>query len=185
MSTAESSADQQSRGAAEPDAAPTIFRTPFADAVLPLRRHAPHDEQIVSFHALPWSQGRSLADADPIGERYQLLFGAAYLQPEVAYSGGVPDSYFRPTASLDLAQQLASEFFGADYTFFVGRGTTIANQVAFESLVVAGQRVLEAWSAINTFHPALRPLTALDAARRLARPAHRSHCWSPTRHTSR
>jgi hypothetical protein len=172
----------------------------------------------------------------------------------------VLDSYFQPSASLDLAQHLAAEAFRADYTFFITCGTSIANQDAFGALAGTGKRILvdrtahqsihiaagqssasvdyapaaeglspagqplpdivqllemvaaaadagtpyntivlaacsydgvlynlhrimseclalspataflvdEAWSAINTFHPGLRPLTALDAAHRIA-----------------
>jgi Orn/Lys/Arg decarboxylase, major domain len=67
----------------------------------------------MSFHALPWGQGRSLAGAGPIGEKYRQLFGEAFLDTEVTYSAGVLDSYFQPSASLDLAQHLAAEAFRA------------------------------------------------------------------------
>ena len=236
------------------------IQTPFADEVLRLRRTRPLGEPIVSFHALPWGQGRSLASAGPIGEKYRQLFGEAFLDTEVTYSAGVLDSYFQPSASLDLAQHLAAEAFRADYTFFLTCGTSIANQVAFDALAGTGKRILldrtahqsihiaagqssasvdyapaadglspagqplpdivrllemvaaaadagtpydtivlaacsydgvlynlhrimseclavspataflvdEAWSAISTFHPGLRPLTALDAAHRIA-----------------
>jgi arginine/lysine/ornithine decarboxylase len=235
------------------------IRTPFADEVLRLRRTASGGEPIVSFHALPWGQGRSLVGGGAIGAKYRQLFGAAFLDTEVTYSAGVLDSYFHPTASLDLAQHLAAEAFRADYTFFITCGTSIANQVAFDALADTNRRILvdrtahqsihiaagqssaavdyapaeqsslagqplldiarllkmvaaaaqsgtpydtivlaacsydgvlynlhriiseclalspttaflidEAWSAINTFHPDLRPLTALDAAHRIA-----------------
>jgi hypothetical protein len=82
------------------------IQAPFADEVLRLRRTRPFSEPIVSFHALPWGQGRSLAGAGPIGEKYRQLFGEAFLDTEVTYSAGVLDSYFQPSASLDLAQHL-------------------------------------------------------------------------------
>ena len=47
------------------------IQTPFADEVLRLRRTRPLSEPIVSFHALPWGQGRCLAGAGPIGEKYR------------------------------------------------------------------------------------------------------------------
>jgi arginine/lysine/ornithine decarboxylase len=121
---------------------PSPANTPFADAVLRLRRSADHGERIVSFHALPWSQGRSLVDSGRIGEKYRLIFGDEYLASEVAYSGAALDSFFRPTASLEVAQQLAAEAFGADHTFFVTCGTTVANSVAFDALAEPGKRVL-------------------------------------------
>lgn len=116
--------------------------TPFADAVLRLRRNANQGEQIVSFHALPWSQGRSLVDSGHLGEKYRMIFGDEYLASEIAYSGAALDSFFRPTASLEVAQQLAAEAFGADHTFFVTCGTTVANAVAFDALTEPGKRVL-------------------------------------------
>ena len=131
------------------------FQTPFADAVLRLRRDERHGEQIVSFHALPWSQGRSLSESGRLGEKYRLLFGEAFLAAEVAYSGGALDSYFRPTACLDLAQQLAAEAFRANYTFFVTCGTTVANQVAFDALGGAGRQMLVDRTAHQSIHVAV------------------------------
>jgi arginine/lysine/ornithine decarboxylase len=91
------------------------IRTPFADEVLRLRNTPPGSEPVVSFHALPWGQGRSLVGAGAIGEKYRPLFGDTFLDTEVTYAAGVLDSYFRPAASLDLAQHLAAEAFGADF----------------------------------------------------------------------
>lgn len=129
--------------------------TPFADAVLALGKDERHGEQIVSFHALPWSQGRSFADSGLLGEKYRLLFGPEFLASEVSYSSGALDSYVRPTASLDLAQQLAADAFGANYTFFVTCGTTIANQVAFEALAGTQRRVLVDRTAHQSLHVAV------------------------------
>jgi hypothetical protein len=112
------------------------IRTPFADEVLRLSGMPSGREPIVSFHSLPWGQGRSLVGAGSIGEKYEQLFGEAFLDTEVTYSAGVLDSYFQPNASLDLAQHLAAEAFRADYTFFITCGTSIANQVAFDALEV-------------------------------------------------
>jgi arginine/lysine/ornithine decarboxylase len=119
----------------------SYVQTPFADEVLRLRRDGRLEEPIVSFHALPWSQGRSLVGAGQIGEKYRLLFGEAFLKTEVTYSSGVLDSYFHPTASLYLAPHLAAEAFRADYTFFLTCGTSIANQVAFDALAGQDKRV--------------------------------------------
>jgi arginine/lysine/ornithine decarboxylase len=128
------------------------IQAPFADEVLRLRRTRPFSEPIVSFHALPWGQGRSLAGAGPIGEKYRKLFGEAFLDTEVTYSAGVLDSYFQPSASLDLAQHLAAEAFRADYTFFITCGTSIANQVAFGALAGTGKRILVDRTAHQSIH---------------------------------
>ena len=116
------------------------IQTPFADEVLRLRRTRPLSAPIVSFHALPWGQGRNRAGAGPIGEKYRQLFGEALR---------------------------------AGYTSFITRGTSIASQVTFDALAgtlspATAFLIDEAWSAISTFHPSLRPLTALDAAHRIA-----------------
>jgi arginine/lysine/ornithine decarboxylase len=136
---------------AGPAALPQPPQTPFADAVLRLRRDGRYDEQIVSFHALPWSQGRSLPRG-PIGDKYEQLFGEAFFATEIAYSGGALDSFFRPTASLDLAQQLAAEAFHADYTFFVTCGTTMSNQIAFDALTQSGGRLMVDRTAHQSLH---------------------------------
>jgi len=64
----------------------------------------------------------------------------------------VLDSYFQPSASLDLAQHLAAEAFRADYTFFLTCGTSIANQVAFDALAGTGKRILVDRTAHQSIH---------------------------------
>jgi arginine/lysine/ornithine decarboxylase len=128
------------------------IRTPFADEVLRLSGMPSGREPIVSFHSLPWGQGRSLVGAGSIGEKYEQLFGEAFLDTEVTYSAGVLDSYFQPNASLDLAQHLAAEAFRADYTFFITCGTSIANQVAFDALAGTNKRILVDRTAHQSIH---------------------------------
>jgi arginine/lysine/ornithine decarboxylase len=137
---------------ASASASVATVRTPFADAVSRLRRQEREDEQIVSFHALPWSQGRSLRDSPVMAEKYRALFGDVFLDAEMTYSGDALDSFFRPTTCLEVAQQLAADAFGADYTFFVTCGTTVANQVAFEALTASAGRVLIDRTAHQSLH---------------------------------
>ena len=70
----------------------------------------------------------------------------------MTYSAGVLDSYFQPSASLDLAQHLAAEAFRADYTFFLTCGTSIANQVAFDALAGTSKRILVDRTAHQSIH---------------------------------
>ena len=131
------------------------IQAPFADEVLRLRRTRPFSEPIVSFHALPWGQGRSLAGAGPIGEKYRQLFGEAFLDTEMTHSAGVLDSYFQPSAGLDLAQHLAAEAFRADYTFFI----------VFGALAGTGERILVDRTAHQSIHmPAGQSSASVDYA---------------------
>jgi hypothetical protein len=82
----------------------------------------------------------------------RVLKEEAFLGTEVTYSAGVLDSYFQPSASLDLAQHLAAEAFRADYTFFLTCGTSIANQVAFDALAGKGKRILVDRTAHQSIH---------------------------------
>lgn len=128
--------------------------TPFADAVLGLGDPREAGEEIVSFHALPLSRGNGLRGDERVLERFRKLLGGGFLDHEVTYSGEVLDSFFRPTASLDHAQHLAAQAFGADRTFFVTCGTTLANQVAFDALCRRGDRVLLDRTAHQSLHVA-------------------------------
>lgn len=144
--------DQQS--GSPPQERPCKITTPFADAVLRLGDPHASSQQIVSFHALPLSRGQGLRGDERVLERYRKLLGSDFLDHEVTYSGEALDSYFRPTAALDHAQHLAAQAFGADRTFFVTCGTTLANQVAFDALCRRGDRVLLDRTAHQSLHVA-------------------------------
>src|SRR5262245_22569217 len=88
------------------------IRAPFADAVLRLKGNGDPETDIVSFHALPWSQGHSLEGGQSlqgsasIRSRYLQLFGNEFLGSEMSYAGFALDSFFRPSGPLDMAQTL-------------------------------------------------------------------------------
>ncbi|MCM3882290.1 hypothetical protein ND747_01295 [Frankia sp. R82] len=86
-----------------------------------------------SLHALPVSGGRSIEDSE-LRSKYRDIFGDAYLAADGSMSGAVLDSFFRPKSSLARAQRIAAEAFGADSTFFITGGTTLANRVAIDAM---------------------------------------------------
>lgn len=133
-----------------------MSQAPFADAVLRLHGSNRPEADIVSFHALPWANGASLRDADVLRGKYERLFGREFLASEMTYSGAVLDSFFQPTGPLDLAQRMAADAFGSDYTFFLTCGTTVANRIAMDALP---GRILVDRTAHHSIHMAM-PATA-------------------------
>lgn len=75
--------------------------TPFADALLRMAGTG-----IGSLHALPAWQGHSVRHS-PLRDKYDRLFGPAYLASDLSFSSPVLDSFFRPRTCLARAQQLA------------------------------------------------------------------------------
>ncbi|MGL5861967.1 MAG: hypothetical protein ACRCY9_12015 [Phycicoccus sp.] len=143
--------------------------TPFADAVLRLRRRADQVCAPISFHALPWSGGRSLAGTGPLGAKYQTLFGMDFLATDLTLSGVVLDSFLKPTGPLDDAQVLAASAFGADQTFFVTCGTSLSNQIAIDAVATPGGRLLVDRAAHQSLHAAVaRCVSTVDYTPALA-----------------
>lgn len=103
-------------------------QTPFADALLRVTSVG-----MSSLHALPISGGNSIS-CSALHHKYAALFGDSYLNSESSMSGAVLDSFFRPKSSLAKAQRLAAQAFGADSTFFITGGTTLANWIAVSAL---------------------------------------------------
>lgn len=149
--------------------------TPFADAVLRLRGSGSPEVDIVSFHALPWSNGGSLRGTG-IQDKYDRLFGEKFLASEMTYAGPVLDSFFRPSGPLELAQRLAAAAFGSDRTFFITCGTTLANQVALEALDRPGRRILVDRAAHYSLHVAANQAAAeIDYAPHVPAPWDSAH----------
>ncbi|MBN1172474.1 MAG: hypothetical protein JXA67_09900 [Micromonosporaceae bacterium] len=110
--------------------------TPLADAILQLR-----DRDILSMHALPWAQRRSVTGSS-LEEAYDETIGRDFPNTDCVFAGGALDSFFRPEAALDLAQHCAAEAFGADYTFFISCGVALASKVALSTCCEPLSRVL-------------------------------------------
>ncbi|WP_018348384.1 hypothetical protein [Longispora albida] len=127
---------------------------PFADAVLRVQSAGRPAADIVSFHALPWSQGQSVRDSGRLRDKYWQIFGPEFLASEMTYSGEVLDTFFYPSGPLELAEQLAAEAFGSTHTFFGTCGTTLSNQVAVDTWDGAGRRFLVDRTAHHSLHVA-------------------------------
>lgn len=110
--------------------------TPIADTLIQLT-----EREIVSFHALPVSQGRSLTDS-PIRDKYNALFGQEYFKTEVTYSGKVFDSPILPRRIIKESMAMTAKAFGAKSSLYITMGTTMANYIALRSLLKEGDRAL-------------------------------------------
>eukprot|EP00929_Paragymnodinium_shiwhaense_P052603 TRINITY_DN2634_c0_g2_i2.p1 TRINITY_DN2634_c0_g2~~TRINITY_DN2634_c0_g2_i2.p1 ORF type:complete len:1160 (+),score=266.21 TRINITY_DN2634_c0_g2_i2:392-3871(+) len=93
------------------------------------------------FHALPLSRGNSVYNS-----QWMMDFGSFYGQniflAETSATIGGLDSLLDPTGVIKAAQQLAAQTFGAQQTFFATNGTSTANKIVLQSLIVPGDIVL-------------------------------------------
>eukprot|EP00670_Eutreptiella_braarudii_P021915 CAMPEP_0174351916 /NCGR_PEP_ID=MMETSP0811_2-20130205/9427_1 /TAXON_ID=73025 ORGANISM="Eutreptiella gymnastica-like, Strain CCMP1594" /NCGR_SAMPLE_ID=MMETSP0811_2 /ASSEMBLY_ACC=CAM_ASM_000667 /LENGTH=979 /DNA_ID=CAMNT_0015481613 /DNA_START=35 /DNA_END=2974 /DNA_ORIENTATION=+ len=93
------------------------------------------------FHALAISRGSSLLKSHWLGE-FVDFYGINIFRAESSATCGGLDSLLDPTGSLKEAQQLASSAFGSAHTFFVTNGTSTANKIVIQALVIPGDIVL-------------------------------------------
>ncbi len=112
------------------------IETPIVDQLIKLRKTA-----TLSFHALPLSGGSSIANSF-IRDKYEELFGDAYLRTELTITGKNFDSLFFSEGVIKKSENLAARLYGADETLFITTGTTTANQVAITAMCHSGARVL-------------------------------------------
>lgn len=73
---------------------------------------------------------------------------------DVSLSGHALDSFFAPAGALAKAQALAAEAFGADSTFLLSCGTSVANRAAFDALASRGPGLLDPMSHQSVFFAA-------------------------------
>jgi len=112
------------------------YNTPFFSA---LREYSRRPTGV--FHALPISQGKSIVNSHWIKDMVAFYGLEVFLAETSATCGGL-DSLLEPTGPLREAQDLAAEIYGARHTFFVTNGTSTANKVVAQALVVPGDIVL-------------------------------------------
>jgi arginine/lysine/ornithine decarboxylase len=141
----------------EPEAkgTPSSSIVPIAAALKNIR-----DRKVISFHALPLSNGASLKDC-PLSQDYYDLFGDSLFKIEQTVSGDLFDSFFFPTGVIREAEGLAAETFGADGTLFVTSGTTVSNQIAIAALCRPRARVLADRQSHQSIHFPLKTLGAV------------------------
>ena len=112
------------------------YRTPFFSA---LKEYSHRPTGV--FHALPISQGKSIANSHWIKDMVG-FYGLDVFMAETSATCGGLDSLLEPTGPLRDAQQLAAEAYGSRRTFFVTNGTSTANKIVAQSLVAPGDIVL-------------------------------------------
>ncbi|RWX08423.1 aminotransferase class I/II-fold pyridoxal phosphate-dependent enzyme [Rhizobium hidalgonense] len=124
------------------------YEAPFYNAVVKYARRP-----ISNFHALPISRGKSLKKSNWV-EDYEQLAGASLKLESSAITGGL-DSLLEPTGPLKAAQEAAARIFGAKRAFIVTNGTTGANKIVTQALLMRGDVVLTDRNCHKSIHSAL------------------------------
>ena len=93
------------------------------------------------FHAMPISRGNSVFKSRWIQDFGEFYGRNLFLAETSATTGGL-DSLLQPTGPLKKAQEMASEAYGSQHTFFVTNGTSTANKIVMQALVEPGDVVL-------------------------------------------
>jgi arginine decarboxylase len=112
------------------------YETPFFTA---LKEYSQKPTGV--FHAMPISRGNSVFKSRWIQDFGEFYGRNMFLAETSATSGGL-DSLLQPTSSLKKAQEMASEAYGSQNTYFVTNGTSTANKIVMQALVQPGDVVL-------------------------------------------
>ncbi len=112
------------------------FETPFFTA---LKEYSQKPMSV--FHAMPISRGNSVFKSRWINDFGEFYGRNLFLAESSATTGGL-DSLLQPTGPLKKAQEMAAETYGSQRTFFVTNGTSTANKIVVQALVVPGDLVL-------------------------------------------
>lgn len=112
------------------------YETPFFSALVDYSQ-----KPMGIFHAMPISRGNSVFKSRWINDFSDFYGRNMFLAETSATTGGL-DSLLQPTGSLKKAQQMASDAYGSQYTFFVTNGTSTANKIVQQALVHPGDVVL-------------------------------------------
>lgn len=112
------------------------YRTPFFTA---LKEYSQKPTGV--FHAMPISRGNSVFKSKWIKD-FGEFYGRNMFLAETSSTIGGMDSLLQPTGPLKKAQEMASEAYGSQRTFFVTNGTSTANKIVLQALVAPGDLVL-------------------------------------------
>ncbi len=93
------------------------------------------------FHALPISRGKSISKSHWIRDMGRFYGPNIFLAETSSTTGGL-DSLLQPTGPLKLAQEKVARAFGSRHSFLVTNGTSTANKIVTQALVVPGDLVL-------------------------------------------
>ena len=112
------------------------YETPFFTA---LRTYSQKPTGV--FHAMPISRGNSVFRSRWINDFGEFYGRNMFLAETSATTGGL-DSLLQPTGPLKKAQEMASQAYGSEHTYFVTNGTSTANKIVMQALVQPGDVVL-------------------------------------------
>lgn len=112
------------------------YETPFFTA---LREYSQKPTGV--FHAMPISRGNSVFKSRWIKDFGDFYGRNMFLAETSATTGGL-DSLLQPTGPIKRAQEMASEAYGSQHTYFVTNGTSTANKIVQQALVEPGDVVL-------------------------------------------
>jgi arginine decarboxylase len=112
------------------------YETPYFDN---LKNYA--SRPIGTFHALPIARGKSIFKSNWIRDMGEFYGANLFLAESSATTGGL-DSLLEPTGNIKVAQEKAARAFGADRSFLVTNGTSTANKIVHQALLVPGDIVL-------------------------------------------
>jgi arginine decarboxylase len=124
------------------------FQTPFFTA---LRDYSRQPTGV--FHALPISRGKSVVNSPWISDMAEFYGLNIFLAETSATSGGL-NSLLDPVVPIKRAQELAARAFGAQRTFFVTNGTSMANKIVIP-IITPGEIVLVDRNCHKSHHYAL------------------------------
>ena len=93
------------------------------------------------FHALPISRGKSISKSHWIQDMGRFYGTNIFLAETSSTTGGL-DSLLQPTGPIKVAQEKVARAFGSRQSFLVTNGTSTANKIVTQALVVPGDLVL-------------------------------------------
>jgi arginine/lysine/ornithine decarboxylase len=123
--------------------------TPFADT---LRDYVEGARD--AWHTPGHSSGDGLRDSLWVADFYRLM-GEHVFNADLSVSVQELDSLLEPSHVIQRAQDLAAEAFGAQRTFFVTGGTSMANKVVVQHVVGGGGKVLVDQGCHKSIHHAM------------------------------
>jgi arginine decarboxylase len=112
------------------------YETPFFTA---LKEYSQKPTGV--FHAMPISRGNSVFKSQWIKDFGDFYGRNMFLAETSATTGGL-DSLLQPTGPLKKAQEMASDAYSSQRTFFVTNGTSTANKIVMQALVEPSDVVL-------------------------------------------
>jgi len=112
------------------------YETPFFSALVEYSQ-----KPTGVFHAMPISRGNSVFKSRWINDFGEFYGRNMFLAETSATTGGL-DSLLQPKGPLKKAQEMASDVYGSQNTYFVTNGTSTANKIVMQALVKPGDIVL-------------------------------------------